>query len=68
MSQVVDGLVAVVAGLDPEDRTTLVDRLISSRVLSESAEDALVIASRRNEPTTSYREFRKRRLGQDKTK
>ena len=60
MSQVVDGLVTVVSGLGLEDRTTLVDRLISSQILSESAEDALIIASRRNEPTTSYREFRTR--------
>ncbi len=57
MSQVVDGLVTVVAGLGLEDRTTLVDRLISSQILSESAEDALIIASRRNEPATSYREL-----------
>jgi hypothetical protein len=59
MSEVVDGLVTIVAGLELRERRSLVDRLITSGILCESAEDALVIASRRDEPTTSYRRFRR---------
>ncbi len=59
MSEVVDELVTMVAGLKAHERRSLVDRLISSGILCESAEDALVIASRRDEPTASYRRFRR---------
>ena len=60
MNQIVDGLLAIVASLNAADRKVFVDRLISSVVLKEDAEDALVIASRRDEPTARYRESRRR--------
>ena len=66
MSQVLDGLVTIVAGLKPSEQKGLVDRLISSGVLCQSAEDALLITSRRNEPTADYRQFRKRHLARGK--
>ena len=68
MSSVIDGLMEIVANLDTGEQKTLVDRLISSGILCESAEDALVIASRKDEPTTSYRHFRRRRLAGGKAK
>ncbi len=61
MTQVVDGIVTIVAGLEPEQRKGLVDRLISSGVLSETEEDAMIIASRRQEPTEDYNKFRSKR-------
>lgn len=60
MSQVVDGIVTIVAGLPAGKKREFVERLVSSGVLTESCEDALIIASRRDEPTTSYRQFRRR--------
>lgn len=60
MNQIVDGLLAIVASLNAADRKEFVDRLISSGILKEDVEDVLVIASRRDEPTARYREFRRR--------
>ena len=60
MSQVIDGIITIVSGLPAGKKSELVERLISSGALTESCEDALVIESRRNEPTTPYRKFRRR--------
>ena len=59
MSGVIDGIVTIVAGLPSTKKRELVDRLISSGILSESCEDALVVASRRDEPTMPYAQFRR---------
>jgi hypothetical protein len=60
MSHVIDGILAIVTGLPANEKRQLVDRLVSSGVLTEGCEDALVMASRRNEPATPYRQFRRR--------
>ena len=49
MSQVVDGIVTIVAGLSADRKQEFVEQLVSSGVLTESCGDALVIASRRTE-------------------
>ena len=58
MAQVVENIISLIAELPPRDRHKLVDRVIDSGLLCESSEDALVLASRRDEPTTPYRTFR----------
>ena len=47
MSRVVDGIVTIVAGFSADKKREFVERLVSSGALTESCEDALVIASRR---------------------
>ncbi len=59
MSQVIDGIITIVSGLPANKKSELVERLVSSGTLTDSCEDALVIESRRNEPTTPYRKFRR---------
>lgn len=59
MSQVVDGIVTIVAGLSANKKQEFVERLVSSGALTESCEDALIIASRRSEPAIPYRKFRR---------
>ena len=49
MSQLVDGIVPIVAGLSADKKQEFVERLVSSGALTESCGDALVIASRRAE-------------------
>ena len=60
MSQVIDGIITIVAGLPASKKQEFVERLVSSGGLTESCEDALVITSRRGEPAIPYRQFRRR--------
>lgn len=59
MGQVVNDIIQNIASLPAGRRRELVDRLIASGLLCESSEDALLIASRRDEPTKPYRQFRR---------
>ncbi len=59
MSQVIDGIITIVAGLSAKKKLEFVEHLVSSGILTESCEDALIIASRRNEPAMPYSQFRR---------
>lgn len=47
MTQVVQGMITIVKGLNSRERNELIDALLDSGALSEDQQDAVVIAARR---------------------
>lgn len=57
MTQVVEGMVTIVKGLKPRDRTELVEALLASGALTSDQQDALLIARRRGGRRRSFDAF-----------
>ncbi len=57
MNERVNNVLEIVREMDDEERRELIRQLLDSNLISEDEEDALIIDSRRNDPTKPYRDF-----------
>ena len=57
MFERVENVLEVVSEMDDDEKRELIRRFIDENLLSEDDEDALIIASRRNDPAAPYSDF-----------
>ncbi|MBC8205023.1 hypothetical protein ISS30_05855 [bacterium] len=57
MFERVDNVIEVVGKMDDDEKRELIRRIIDENLLPEDDEDALIIASRQNDPITPYSDF-----------